>query len=64
MKQFGDMRKLMKTMNKMGGKRGMAALSQLGEGKKIYEITDINSHPVIRDAFFISHLSASNLYKF
>ncbi|HBH23662.1 MAG TPA: signal recognition particle protein [Cytophagales bacterium] len=30
MKQFGDMRKLMKTMNKMGGKRGMAALSQLG----------------------------------
>ncbi len=31
MKQFDDMRKMMKTMNKLGGgKRGLAALSQLG----------------------------------
>ncbi len=32
LKQFGDMRKLMKTMNKMGGgKRAMSALTQLGK---------------------------------
>jgi len=32
MKQFGDMRKMMKTMNKLGGgKRGLAALSQMGK---------------------------------
>ncbi len=32
MKQFADMRKMMKTMNKLGGgKRGLAALSQLGK---------------------------------
>ena len=32
MKQFDDMRKMMKTMNKLGGgKRGLAALSQLGK---------------------------------
>ncbi|MEO1053329.1 MAG: signal recognition particle protein [Bacteroidota bacterium] len=31
LKQFGDMRKLMKTMNKMGGKRGLAALNPFGK---------------------------------
>jgi signal recognition particle subunit SRP54 len=32
LKQFGDMRKLMKTMNKMGGgKRALSALTQLGK---------------------------------
>ena len=30
LKQFGEMRKMMKMMNKMGGKRGMAAMNMLG----------------------------------
>ena len=31
LKQFGDMRKMMKTMNKMGGgKRGLGALNPFG----------------------------------
>ncbi|MGK7389052.1 MAG: signal recognition particle protein [Candidatus Cyclobacteriaceae bacterium M2_1C_046] len=31
LKQFGEMRKMMKMMNKMGGKRGMAAMNMLGK---------------------------------
>jgi signal recognition particle subunit SRP54 len=30
MKQFGDMRKMMKMMNKVGGKRAMQSLAQMG----------------------------------
>ncbi len=30
-KQFGDMRKMMKTMNKMGGKKGLANLNMFGQ---------------------------------
>lgn len=34
MKQFSDMRKMMKTMNKMGGKRAMANLANMGGGRR------------------------------
>ena len=34
MKQFGDMRKMMKTMNKTGGKRVMANLANMGGGRR------------------------------
>jgi len=33
MKQFGDMRKMMKAMNKMGGKRAMSGLANMA-GKR------------------------------